>query len=148
MLKQLSDPLSEVDDNGRREAMTASRAKSSGWSAGVLREVVPGPVEQLRGDDVVLVALGNEDRKRAELAGLDRDVRIERKGAEQHCDAAEACGIAEREAAGKSGSPLKPTKMTGRPAGATSSSQERNQVNVWLNDVATGRPIPRFSNHA
>jgi hypothetical protein len=48
----------------------------------------------------------------------------------------------------KAAPPLKPTKMTGRPAGATSSSQERNQVNVWLNDVATGRPIPRFSNHA
>ena len=35
-----------------------------------------------------------------------------------------------------------------RPAGATTSSQPRNQAIVAARDSATGRPIPRLASHA
>lgn len=44
--------------------------------------------------------------------------------------------------------PLKPTRATGRPAGATPSSQVRNHPVVAARDSATGRPMPRFANQA
>ena len=50
--------------------------------------------------------------------------------------------------AGEGGTAAEPDKITGRPVGATSSSQARNQAIVSASDSATGRPMPRFASHA
>ena len=59
----------EPVEGGRGDAVPSGLATFARWGRRTRREVGPGPVEQLAGDDVVGLALGDEDRQVGEPAG-------------------------------------------------------------------------------
>ncbi len=64
--------------------MTAGVAVRRERGARRVVQVGPGAVQQLGRDDPVLLPPGEQDRHPVETAGVDRDPRVERQGAEQH----------------------------------------------------------------
>ena len=131
------------------ELVAAGPAVRDGGAPGLGQQVVPGAVEELAGDDVVAVALGDEDRQVGQPPGVGREARLEGQGPVEDRGPGEPGGVVEHQAAGegRAAAEARPA-APGRPAGATSSSQLRNQSIVLRSDSATGRPMPRLANQA
>jgi hypothetical protein len=124
-----------------------------GRGAGFTRQVLPGAAQQLARDHRIVVTLCDEDGAPGQPSRGGGDPGVEGQRAREEGCAAEAGGLVEEQSAGERGATAEPDeddRATGRgdPAGATASSQSRNQSIVDLSDSGTGRPIPRFANQA
>ncbi len=130
------------------DAVPAGVAAGGRDGARLLLQVGPGAVEQLARDDGVLLALRDEDRDAGQPARRRGHAGVEGQRAVEDRGAGVPGGSSSSRPPAKAAPPLKPTSTTGRPAGATSSSQVRNQSIVARRDSATGRPMPRLANQA
>ena len=77
----MGDPVAEVVDGLRCELVAAGLALRDGGRTGLGQQVGPGPVEELAGDDVVTVALGDEDGQVGQPAEIGGESGVEGQGA-------------------------------------------------------------------
>ena len=97
------DPVAQLADRVRRQLVTAGLALRDRRGTGLGQHVVPGPVEELARDDVVAVALGNEQRQVGQPAGVGQETCVERQGAVEDRGAGVARGVVQHQAAGEGG---------------------------------------------
>ncbi len=97
----MSDPVMQGAGCGGRQSVPAGIAMRRGRCAGLAEQIVPGTGEQLCGDDLVGVALGDEDRQMREPTGLDRNTRVERQRAVEDRGAGVPSRVGQDETAGK-----------------------------------------------